>query len=86
VLTVAVGLAAGRRWARTPAIVLQLLLLPVVYTLLGPNHQLFFGLLSGAVVITALLLLITERSRRWSAGGRTGPPAAERPPEPEADR
>lgn len=60
------GLLAGRRWARTPAIVTQLLLLPVVYSLLGPSRQLLLGILAGVVVLTAFLLLISERSKVWS--------------------
>ena len=65
---VALGLLTGRRWARTPAIVTQLLLLPAVYSLLGPSHQLLIGLVAGAVVVAAFLLLISERSRAWSMG------------------
>lgn len=67
-LAVGLGLLAGRRWARTPAIVTQLLLLPVVYSLLGPSRQLVLGIVAGAVVVTAFLLLISERSRMWSMG------------------
>jgi hypothetical protein len=62
------GLVAGRRWARTPAIVAQLLLLPAVYSLLGPSRQLVLGLLAGAVVFTTFMLLISERARTWSMG------------------
>jgi hypothetical protein len=62
------GLVTGRRWARTPAIVTQLLLLPVVYSLLGPSRQLVMGIITGAVVITTFMLLISERSREWSMG------------------
>jgi hypothetical protein len=65
---VAWGLVTGRRWARTPAIVTQLLLLPVVYSLIGPSRQLLLGLLTGAVVFAAFMLLISERSRAWSMG------------------
>ena len=65
---VAVGLLTGRRWARTPAIVTQLLLLPVVYSLVGPSRQLLLGLVAGAVVFAAFMLLVNERSRRWSMG------------------
>lgn len=60
------GLATGRRWARTPAIVTQLLLLPVVYSLIGPSHQLVLGLLTGGVVFTTFMLLISERARVWA--------------------
>ena len=52
---VAAGLWTGRRWARTPAIVTQLLLLPVVYSLLGPSRQLLIGLVAGAVVVAAFV-------------------------------
>ena len=62
------GLFAGKRWARTPAIVTQLLLLPVVYTLLGPSRQLVAGLVAGVYVAGTFMLLISERSRVWSMG------------------
>jgi thiosulfate reductase cytochrome b subunit len=65
---VAAGLVTGRRWARTPAIVTQLLLLPVVYSLIGPSQQLMLGLVAGVVVAAAFMLLISERSRAWSMG------------------
>jgi len=65
-LGVGVGLVAGRRVARTPAIVTQLLLLPVVYALIGPSQQLLLGIVAGGYVITTFLLLISEPSRMWS--------------------
>ncbi|MGH8966444.1 MAG: hypothetical protein ACRDXB_14125, partial [Actinomycetes bacterium] len=65
---VGLGLVAGRRWARTPAIVTQLLLLPVVYTLIGPSHQLVLGILAGVYVVCTFLLLISEASRTWAIG------------------
>lgn len=61
------GLVAGRRWARTPALVIQLLLLPVVYSLLS-SRQLLIGLVCGVVVFATFMLLINERSRAWSMG------------------
>ncbi|MCX6465404.1 MAG: hypothetical protein NTW05_17675 [Pseudonocardiales bacterium] len=63
-----VGLVTGRRWARTPAIVTQLLLLPVVYSLIGPSRQLLLGIVTGVFVVATFLLLISERSRIWSMG------------------
>jgi hypothetical protein len=68
VLAAGVGLFGGHRWARSPAIVTQLLLLPVVYSLLGPSRQLLLGVLAGVYVVATFLLLISERSRRWSMG------------------
>lgn len=63
-----VALVVGRRWARTPAIVAQLLLLPVVYSLIGPSRQLVLGIVAGVFVVATFLLLISERSREWSMG------------------
>jgi hypothetical protein len=65
---VAVGLLVGRYWARTPALVTQLLLLPVVYSLIGPSRQVVLGLATGAVVFATFMLLVNERSRMWSMG------------------
>ncbi|GAA0946839.1 hypothetical protein GCM10009559_45510 [Pseudonocardia zijingensis] len=67
-VAVGLGLVGSRRWARTPAIVTQLLLLPVVYTLLGPSRQLLLGIVAGVYVAGTFLLLISEPSRRWSMG------------------
>ena len=67
-VAVGAGLVAGRRWARTPAIVTQLLLLPVVYTLLGPSRQLLLGIVAGVFVAGTFLLLISEASRAWAMG------------------
>ena len=60
------ALATGRRGARTPAIVIQLLLLPVVYSLIGPSRQLVLGIAAGIYVVATFLLLISERSRAWA--------------------
>ena len=68
-LGVGIGLVRGRRGARTPAIVTQLLLLPVVYSLIGPSQELVLGIVSGVYVAGTFLLLISEPSRRWSMSG-----------------
>lgn len=68
-LGVGIGLVRGRRGARTPAIVTQLLLLPVVYSLIGPSQELVLGILSGVYVAGTFLLLISEPSRHWSMSG-----------------
>jgi hypothetical protein len=76
---VGIGLVAGKRGARTPAIVAELLLLPVVYSLLGPSKQLVWGIVTGALVIATFLLLISDAARGWSMGlpdrDRPGPDA-----------
>jgi hypothetical protein len=68
IAAVAAGLLTGRLWARTPALITQLLLLPVVYSLVGPSRQVVVGLAAGVLVFAAFMLLINERSRLWSMG------------------
>ena len=68
-LAVARGLLLGLRGARSPAVATQLLLVPVVYSLLGPSRQLFLGVISGAVVLGVLWALFTAPARTWAAGG-----------------
>ena len=68
VVAVGAGLVRGRRGVRTPAIVIELLLLPVVYSMLGPSKQILLGIVTGAVVVLTFLLLISDQSRRWSMG------------------
>jgi hypothetical protein len=63
VLLVGVGLLRGRRWARTPAIVVQLLLLGVAWYTAGPSGRLEFGLPVAALcVLTVALVLVPDRS------------------------
>jgi hypothetical protein len=66
VLFVAGGLVRGRFWARTPAVVTQLLLLPVVYSLLVPSGQPLLGAIAGVVVLAALVLLLSAPARAWA--------------------
>ncbi|MET0188766.1 MAG: hypothetical protein ABW212_07205 [Pseudonocardia sediminis] len=68
VVAIGLGLVRGKRGARTPAIVIQLLLLPAVYSLIGPSGQLLLGIVAGVVVILTFLLLISDQARRWSMG------------------
>lgn len=60
------GLVRGRYWARTPAIVTQLLLLPVAFSLIGPSRQVVIGLVVGAAVGACFLLLVGAAARRWA--------------------
>lgn len=65
-VAVARGLVLGRRWARAPAIVTQLLLLPVAYSMIGPSRQLVVGIPAAALLAGCFLLLIGEAARAWS--------------------
>ncbi|MGU3431515.1 hypothetical protein ACNHUS_00745 [Actinomycetes bacterium M1A6_2h] len=67
VATGGVALALGRRWARAIAVVAQLLLLPVVWSLLTDSHQLLWGSLLGVVVVATLVLLFSPPASRWLA-------------------
>ena len=62
-----IALAIGKRWARALATVVQLLLLPVVWSLLTGSGQIVYGVVLGAVVIAVLVLLFSPPSTRWMA-------------------
>ena len=62
-----VALAIGKRWGRAIATVVQLLLLPVVWSLLTGSHQTVYGIVLGIVVIAVLALLFSPPSSRWMA-------------------
>ncbi|MFI8566909.1 hypothetical protein ACIGGF_10165 [Rhodococcus sp. NPDC078407] len=62
-----IALAIGKRWARALATVVQLLLLPVVWSLLTGSGQIVYGVVLGAVVIGVLVLLFSPPSTRWMA-------------------
>jgi len=68
VLAVAVGLVTGHPWARTPAAVLQLLLLGVSWYVLGPSGQMVIGVVVAALCLAVLGLLLTRRARAWAVG------------------
>ncbi|MCP2274768.1 hypothetical protein [Nocardia amikacinitolerans] len=67
VLAAGVGLLLGQRWGRAIAVIAQVLLLPVVWSLLTDSHQPVYGGLLGVVVVAALILLFVPSSTRWMA-------------------
>ncbi|MEO6081637.1 MAG: hypothetical protein ABIQ18_00830 [Umezawaea sp.] len=68
VLAAGIGLLLGRRWARTPSIVVQLLLLGVAWYMYGPSGQQLLGSLIGLYVVVVIALLFTNPVRRWTLG------------------
>ncbi|MEJ8281443.1 hypothetical protein [Pseudonocardia spirodelae] len=68
VAAIGLGLVRGVHGCRSPAIVVQLLLFPVIYYVLGPSRQLLWGIGCGLFVLLTFMLLISEQSRRWSMG------------------
>ncbi|WP_433732311.1 hypothetical protein ACQP0C_08795 [Nocardia sp. CA-129566] len=67
VLAAGIGLVLGHRWGRAIAVIAQVLLLPVTWSLLTDSHQPVLGALLGIVVIGALVLLFAPASNRWMA-------------------
>ncbi|MEV1121759.1 hypothetical protein AB0I91_42445 [Actinosynnema sp. NPDC049800] len=68
VLAAGVGLVLGRHWGRTPAVVVQLLLLGVAWYMYGPSDRQLWGALLGVYVVVSLVLLFTNPVRRWALG------------------
>ncbi|OZD09071.1 hypothetical protein CH275_02040 [Rhodococcus sp. 06-235-1A] len=62
-----VALILGKRWGRAIATVVQLLLLPVVWSLLTGSHQIAYGIALGVVVLGVLVLLFSPPSSQWMA-------------------
>ncbi|MFI5720096.1 hypothetical protein [Nocardia sp. NPDC051750] len=67
VLASGVGLLLGQRWGRAIATITQLLLLPVVWSLLFGSDQPVFGTVLGVVALGALGLLFAPATSRWAA-------------------
>ncbi|MEV0359575.1 hypothetical protein AB0H71_26320 [Nocardia sp. NPDC050697] len=67
VLAAGIALLAGQRWGRAIAVIAQVLLLPVTWSLLTDSHQPFYGALLGVVVVGALVLLFAPGTNRWMA-------------------
>lgn len=65
-LVVGVNLVRGRRRARTPAIVAQLLLLGVCWDVAGPSAQPAYGVPAAVFCVTVLVLLLCPPALRWS--------------------
>jgi hypothetical protein len=72
VLLVGVGLLVGRRWARGPAIVVQLLLLGVAWYTAVPSGRPEFGVPVALVCLAVGGLLLGQPARSWSDAGRAG--------------
>jgi hypothetical protein len=68
VLAVGVLLVRGVRGARTPAVVVQLLLAGVAWYAAGPSGQPAYGVPVGVVCVLALVLLLGAPARRWAWG------------------
>ncbi|MBP2339066.1 hypothetical protein JOF41_005244 [Saccharothrix coeruleofusca] len=68
VLAAGVGLLLGKRWARTPSLVVQLLLLGVAWYAYGPSGRQLIGALIGIYAVSVVALLFTAPAREWVLG------------------
>jgi len=62
-----VALIRSMRGGRGVAVVVQVVLLPVAWSLLTGSDQVLAGLLVGALAVLTLALLLCAPSRRWMA-------------------
>ncbi|MPZ79106.1 MAG: hypothetical protein GEV28_01350 [Actinophytocola sp.] len=68
VVAVGVALVLGKHWARSPSVVVELLLLGVAWYAAGPSGRPGIGVPVGVLCVVVLYLLFTARSREWSLG------------------
>ncbi len=64
-LLVASGLLRGRRWSRTPAIVVQVVVIAIGMWMAFPSGQLRWGLVVIVVGAACLALLVTPAANHW---------------------
>jgi hypothetical protein len=65
-LVVGAKLVQGRRAARTPALVAQLLLLGVCWYAVGPSSQPAYGIPTATLCLLVLVLLVCPPALRWA--------------------
>jgi hypothetical protein len=66
IVGVAVGLILGRRWSRTPSVVLQILLTAVAWYAIGPTKLVVPAIVTVAVCVATVVLLFTAPARAWA--------------------
>lgn len=66
VVACGVGLLLGKHWARSPATVVELLLLGVSWYAIGPSGRPVVGIPIALLCVAVLYLLFTGKSRIWS--------------------
>ena len=75
VLAAGVGLFRGKHWSRTPALLLQLLLLGAAWYALGPSGQPLIGFAIGVPAIAVLCFMFNREGRAWAFYSGTAPDA-----------
>lgn len=80
VLAAGIALLRGKHWGRAVAVVTQLLLLPVAWSLLTDSHQVALGIVLAVIVLPTLVLLFAPQTTAWL--GDDYAPDAEREEDP----
>ncbi len=72
VLACAAALSLGKTWARSPALVVNLVVIGIGWYTTGPSGQPGFGVPMMIVGVAVVVLLFREPSRAWVLGQRAG--------------
>ncbi|KAA5832866.1 hypothetical protein ABT337_12045 [Saccharopolyspora hirsuta] len=75
VLAAGIGMLKGKHWARTPALLMQLMLLGTAWYAFGPSGQPVIGLVLAVPAIAVLWFMFNREGRRWSYYGNAAPDA-----------
>ncbi|GAA0516740.1 hypothetical protein GCM10011581_46750 [Saccharopolyspora subtropica] len=75
VLAAGIGLWKGKHWARTPALLMQLLLLGTAWYAFGPSGQPLIALVIAVPAIAVLWFLFNREGRAWAFHASTAPDA-----------
>lgn len=67
VLAAGIGLLRGKRWGRAIAVIANVLLVPVAWSLLTDSHQPLWGSLLGLVAVAGLVTLFAPATSRFMA-------------------
>ncbi|WP_410871907.1 hypothetical protein [Nocardia sp. A7] len=67
VLAAGIGLLRGKRWGRAIAVIANVLLLPVAWSLLTDSHQPLWGSLLGLVAVAGLATLFAPATSHFMA-------------------
>lgn len=71
ILAVAVGLVRGQQWTRTPATVVQVLLIAVAWYAIGPTKLVVPAIVTVLVCVATIVLLFTAPARAWAVQDRS---------------